>query len=197
MLFLCILTLSAPAQEIKAIIGLNSNKYLLSNDINSLTHRQKTGACLGLGWAFPLNQRMKLEAEALYSQKGAKVALAYAPGQTVQGIYGNASLGVPILFRYQLKERKTPYAAIGPELVFLLSHHLKIPETGENFNLFDHTKKIVFALNAILGYELSFDHWGLFAEVRYERWLSNFLADAETTVKSESIGLGIGGVYFL
>ena len=195
--FMFTLTMYTPAREIRAMIGLNSSKYLLSSDINSLTHEQRTGVGLGLGWAFPLNQRMKLEIEAQYSLKGAKTALAYAPGQTIQGIYRNSSLGIPFLFRYQLKEKRTPYVAIGPELVFLLSHHLKIPATGESINLIDHTKKFVLAMNAKLGYELPFERWGLFAELRYERWLSNFLADVEATVKSESLCLLIGGVYFL
>jgi len=176
---------------------MNSSKYLLSSDINSISHEQKTGIGLGLGWAFPLNQRMKLEIEAQYSVKGAKAALAIVPGQKIEGIFRNTSLGIPFLFRYQLKEKKTPYAAIGPELVFLLSHHLKLPETGEKYSLSNHTKKIVFAMNAVLGYELPFDRWGLFAELRYERWLTNFLADAEAAVKSESLCLLIGGVYFL
>jgi opacity protein-like surface antigen len=43
--------------DIKAMIGMN--------------WQQKTGFGVGLGWAFNLNQKMKLEINALYNQSGA------------------------------------------------------------------------------------------------------------------------------
>jgi opacity protein-like surface antigen len=196
-LLLCSLALPAQAGEIRAMFGLDSNKYIFSSDIDALTHEHKGGSDFGLGWSFTLNPRMKLEAEVQYAKKGAKTTLAYIPGHTLQGIYRNTSIGIPILFRYQLKERRTPYAAIGPEIVFLLAHHLEIQETGENYDLSEYTKKTVLAFNAILGYEFSFSRWGMFAELRYERWLGNFLVDAQATAKSESLCLFIGATYYL
>ena len=80
-LFFFLLIQAALASEIKAMVGMNSNKYLFSGEINSLNRQQKTGFGLGLGWAFNLNRNIKLEINALYSQKGAKASIAYDSGQ--------------------------------------------------------------------------------------------------------------------
>lgn len=196
-LFLLLLAQAAPASEIKAMIGMNSSKYLFSSETNSLNRQQKTGFGVGLGWAFNLNQNMKLEINALYSQKGAKASIAYTPNKTVSGFYTNTTIGFPFFFKYKFKEKSSPYAALGPEFVFIVSHHLKIPESGDDFDLFDNTRKFILAFNALLGYEWPIGQWGLFAEVRYSHWLSNFLIDPAATVRSESFTFLLGGVYYL
>jgi hypothetical protein len=196
-LFLFMMTQAVPASEIKAMIGMNSSKYLFSSEINYLNRQQKIGFDAGLGWTFNLNQKIKLEINALYSQKGAKASITYPPDTTVSGFYKNTSLGFPFLFKYKIKEKASPYAALGPEFVFIVSHHFIIPESGDDLNLLDNTKKFIMAFNALLGYEWPIGQWGLFAEVRYNRWLSNFWIDPEATVKSESVTFLLGGVYYL
>jgi hypothetical protein len=196
-LFLSFLAQAAPASEIKAMIGMNSSKYLFSNEINSFKLQQKTGFGVGLGWAFNLNQKIKLEINVLYSQKGAKASIAYTPDKAVSGFYKNTTIGFPFFFKYQFKDKASPYAAMGPEFVFIVAHHFKIPESGDDLDLLDNTKKFILAFNALLGYEWPIGQWGLFAEVRYSRWLSNFLNYPEATVKSESFTFLLGGVYYL
>jgi len=196
-LFFFLLSLAAQAGEIKAMIGPNWNKYLFSSEIDTLNRQQKTGVGIGLGWAMALNQKMKLEVNALLSRKGAKAFLEYLPGKTVPGIYKNTSLAFPVLFKYQLKEKATPYAALGPEFVFILSHHLLFPDGGDSVDLSDNTRKFVMAFNFLLGYEYPAGQWRLFAEIRYNRWLGNFLTGAEAAVKSESVAIMLGGVYHL
>ena len=112
---------------------------------------------------------------SLYSEKGAKAGLIYAPGSQVPGIYRNTSIGIPLLFKYKLTPGASPYAALGPEFVFILSHHLELPDLETNFDISDNTKKFVLAFNVLLGYELPLGQWRLLAEVRYNRWLGNFL----------------------
>jgi opacity protein-like surface antigen len=196
-LFIFMLSQAAPASEIKAMLGLNSGKYIFSSEINSLNRQQKTGFGIGLGWAFKLKRNMKLEINALYSQKGAKASIAYTPDKTVSGFYKNTSIGLPVFFKYQFKEKASPYIALGPEFVFVFSHNFIIPESGDDLDLIDNTKKFILAFNATLGYEWPIGQWGLFAEVRYSRWLSNFLIDPEITAKSESFTFLLGGVYYL
>jgi hypothetical protein len=140
---------------------------------------------------------MKLEINALYNQKGAKVSLPYATDKSISGFYKNTTIGFPFFFKYQFKDKASPYVALGPEFIFITSHHLLIPENEDDFDLRDSTKKFVMAFNALLGYEWSIGQWGLFAEVRYSRWLSNFFIDPEATVKSESITFLLGGVHYL
>lgn len=196
-LFLFLMYLAAPASEIKVMAGPNWSKYLFSSEINSLNRRQKAGFDMGLGWAYSLNQKMKLEISALFGERGAKAFLELAPGKTVPGTYTNIAIAFPFLFKYQLQEKATPYAALGPELVFIISHHLRLPESGDNINIIDNTRKIVLAFNFLLGYEWPVGAWSLFAEIRYNRWLSNFLIDSAASVKSESIAIMLGGVYHL
>ncbi len=187
----------AMAGEFKALLGVHSSKYLFSSEITSLNRQQQTGMAFGLGYAWEIAPKMKLEAQALFGKKGARTALNYVPGETITGIYRNTAIAVPILFSLRLRDGATPYAALGPEFNFLLSHELSIPEYQKIINLADNTKKFIFALNAALGYELPLGRWGLFAELRYNHWLSSLLKSPDAAVKSESVSLLIGGVYSL
>ena len=196
-ILLLLLSQIAPASEIKAMVGMNSSKYLFSSEIDSLNRQQKTGFGFGFGWAFNLNRNIKLEIDALYSQKGAKASIIFTPDKTVSGYYKNTSIGIPFFLKYQFKEKASPYIALGPEFVFITSHHLIFPESNGDYDLGDNTKKFVLAFNAILGYELPISQWRLFAEVRYNRYLGNFLIDPEASVKNESITFFLGGVYYL
>lgn len=196
LLFL-LLAKAAEAGEIRAMAGPNWSKYLFSGEINDLNRQQKTGFAFGLGWAYTLNQKLKLEVNALFSERGAKTFLEFTPGKMVAGTYINTSIAFPFLFKYQLKEKATPYAALGPELVFILAHHLRLPESGDNINIADNTRKFVIAFNLLLGYEWPVGAWNLFAEIRYDRWLGNFLRDPRASVKSESVTIMLGGVYHL
>jgi hypothetical protein len=196
-LFLLLLVQAAPANEIKAMVGMNWSKYLFSGETDSLNSLQKTGFTTGIGWALDLKTNIKLEINLFYSQKGSKVSLPYTTEKSVSGIYKNTTIGFPFFFKYKFKEKASPYAAMGPELIFVLSHHLKIPESGDDFDLLNNTRKFVLAFNALLGYEWPIGQWGLFAEVRYNRWLSNFLVDPEAKVKSESFAFLLGGIYYL
>jgi opacity protein-like surface antigen len=197
LILLLLLAKAAPANEIKAMIGMNASKYLFSDEIQSLNRQQKSGLAIGMGWDLTLNQNMKLEVNALYGQKGARASIAYYLNKTISGIYENTSISFPFLFKYQLKKGASPYGALGPEFVYILSHHLKIPDSNENFNLSDTTRKIVLAFTVLLGYEWPIGQWGLFAEVRYDRWLSNFWIHPEASIKSESFTFLVGGIYYL
>ncbi len=185
------------ANDIKVMLGLNSSKYVFSSSTDSMDQQHKSGMAFGLGWAFSLNKNMKLEINAMFNQKGAKVSIINSPNAIVSGIYKNSSIGIPLLFKYQYKEKASPYIAFGPEFVFITSHHLTLPESNESYNLSDMTKKFILAFNALLGYEYPIGKWGLFAEIRYNYWFSNFLNDPEALVKSQSFVFLLGGVYYL
>jgi len=194
---LLLLARSAPAGEIKALLGVHASKYLFSSEITSLSRQQKSGLDFGLGYAFAIGPKMMLEADVLYSEKGAKAGLMYAPGSQVPGIYRNTSIGIPLLFKYKLTPGASPYAALGPEFVFILSHHLELTDSGTNIDIYDNTKKFVLAFNVLLGYELPLDQWRLLAEVRYNRWLGDFLSDPGAAAKTESVALVLGAAYSL
>lgn len=197
MLLFVLLGRLAPANEVKFLIGMNSSKYLFSSEIDSLNRQQKSGPAAGLGWAMNIKTKLKFEINLLYSQKGAKVELPVGTDKNVPGIYKNSSISLPLFLKYQLNDKASPYAAAGPEFVFILSHQLQLPVSGDSFSLLDDTKKFVFAFNVLLGYEWPIGQWALFAEVRYNRWLSNFWIDGQGTVKSEAVAILLGGIYYL
>jgi len=185
------------AYEIKALLGFNSSKYLFSDSTNSLEQQRKTGMNFGFGWVYKLNKNMKLELNAMFNQKGAKVTITNTSVNVILGVYKNSSIGVPCFFKYQFMEKASPYVAFGPEFVFIISHHLFLPETNEDYNLGDMTKNFILGFNAVLGYEYPFEKWTLFAEVRYNNWIGSFLDDSQGTVKSDSFIFLIGGIYYL
>lgn len=195
--FLFILVQTAAASEVKAMFGLNSSQYIFSSSTQSLEQQSKSGLAFGFGWALDIAPNMKLEINAIYGQKGAKVAITNAPAATVSGVYKNTTIGLPIFFKYQFKENASPYFAFGPELALITAHHLIMSESKIDYDLSATTNKTILAFNALLGYEIPFGPWGLFAEVRYNRWLSNFLNDPVNTMKSESFVFMLGGVYYL
>jgi hypothetical protein len=197
MLLVVLLGRMAMANEVKFLIGMNSSKYLFSSEISSLNHQQKTGLATGMGWAMNFKTNFEFEINLLYSQKGAKVELPFGTDKSVSGIYKNSSISLPLLLKYQLNDKASPYAAMGPEFVFILSHQLKIPASGDSFPLLDNTRKFIFAFNILLGYEWPIGKWGFFAEVRYNRWLSNFWVDGHGTVKSEAVAILLGSIYYL
>lgn len=191
-----LLAQAAPADEVKAMLGIHASKYLFSGEIASLNRQQKTGLAFALGYAVEIHPKIMLEAQAAIMTKGAKAALEFAPGKTALATYNNRVLALPLFFKYRLKEGASPYAAIGPECNFILAHTLS-PELGESINIADNTNKFIIAVNAALGYELPVGKWGLCAEVRYNRWFSDLLKSPVAAVKGESVSFLIGGIYYL
>ncbi len=194
---LLLLARATPAGEIKVLLGIHSSKYVFSGEITSLSRQQKSGLDFGLGYAFAIGPKMELETDVVYSKKGAKAGLIYPPGSQVPGIYRNTSIAIPLLFKYKPKPGASPYAALGPEFVFILSHHLELTDLEKNFDISDNTKKFVLAFNVLLGYELPLGPWRLLAEVRYNRWLGNFLIDPVAAARVESVAFVLGGAYTL
>jgi hypothetical protein len=195
--FLFLVSQTTKASEIKAMAGMNLGKYLFSGEITALNRQQKTGFDFGFGWVFDLNLNFKLEVDAFFSQKGAKASITYTSEKTVSGYYKNSAINFPVLFKYRLKDKASPYIALGPEFIFVTAHHLIFPETNDDLDLIDNTNKFLLAFDALLGYEWPLGKWGIAAEIRYSRRLGNFLIDPEIKVGSESITFLLGGVYYL
>lgn len=194
---LLLLTRQVEAVEIKGTMGLNLSKYLFSSEIDSLSRQQRSGYILGLGGTLDLNENIQLEVDALLSEKGTKTSLEYAPGKEIPAVYKNISLGFPLLFKYRLKEGASPYAGLGPEFVFLLSHSMRIADSNESVDLSEKTKKFVLGGNVLMGYQIPLGRWILFAEARFCRWLGSFLIDSEASVKVESFSFLLGAAFSL
>lgn len=185
------------ANEIKVLLGMNSSNYMFSNSTDLLQTQQKIGMAFGLGWAFSLNKNMKIEIDAMFNQKGTKATITYTADTVIPAVYKNSSIAIPVFFKYQFREKASPYFSFGPEFVFITSHHMIFPESNGEYDLSDNTRKLILAFNAAIGYEYPIGKWGLSAEIRYNHWFSSLLIDPEAAVKSSAFTFLLGGIYYL
>jgi len=187
----------AYAYEIKVLLGMNSSSYMFSNSTDLLQTQQKIGVAFGLGWTFSLSMNMKIEIDAMFNQKGTKATITYTADTVIPAVYKNSSIAIPVFFKYQFREKTSPYFSFGPEFVFITSHHLIFPESNGEYDLSDNTRKLILAFNAAVGYEYPIGKWGLSAEIRYNHWFSSLLIDPEAAVKSSAFTFLLGGIYYL
>jgi hypothetical protein len=196
MLLLTLLAVRAlMADEVKALLGIHSSRYFFSSEVTSLERRQKTGLGFGLGYAREVAPRLMLEARAILREKGAKAAIAYAPGKEALGTYRCSVLSVPLLASYRLRDGASPYFAFGPEFDFVLSHKLRLSGNEESADISDNTNKFMFGVGAALGYALPLERWGAFVELRYDRWLTDLWKSPAAKVGGETISLLAGVAY--
>lgn len=182
----------AEAGELKGILAFHSSKYLLASEATALGYQHKWGTAVGAGYTFSVSRTLSLEADLLLGAKGAKTSLAYGSAGAIPGTYRCRFLALPILLAYRFKTGATPYAGLGPEFNFILSHRLSIPEYEESFDVGNETKKFIPAFNVALGYEIPLGRWRLFVEARYNRWLANLWKNADASVKCETLAILLG-----
>lgn len=183
------------ADEFKALLGIHSSKYFFSSEVAALERRQKSGLTFGLGYARPIAPRLTLECRAVLRQKGAKAAIAYAPGKEALGTYRCSVLSVPLLASYRLRDGASPYFAAGPEFDLVLSHRLRLSGSEEIADISDNTNKFMFGITAALGYAIPLERWGAFIELRFDRWLSDLWKSPEAKVGGETVSLLVGAAY--
>ncbi len=183
------------ADEVKALLGIHSSRYFFSSEVTSLERRQKTGLGFGLGYARKIAPRLMLEGRVVIREKGAKAAIAYAPGKEALGTYRCSVLSVPLLASYRLRDGASPYFAFGPEFDLVLSHKLRLSGNEESADITDNTNKLMFGIAAALGYALPLERWGAFVELRYDRWLSDLWKSPAAKVSGETVSLLAGVAY--
>ena len=183
------------ADEVKAMLGVHSSKYFFSSEVTSLARRQKTGLSVGLGYAREIAPRLMLEGRAVFLEKGAKTAIAYAPGKEALGTYRCSVLSVPLLACYRLRDGASPYFAAGPEFDLVLSHKLRLAGSEDSIDISDNTNKIMFGIAAALGYAVPLERWKGFVELRYDRWLSDLWKGPAAKAGGETVSLLAGAAY--
>lgn len=183
------------ADEAKALLGVHSSKYFFPSEVTSLERHAKTGLTIGLGYAREIAPRLKLEMRAVLRQKGAKAAIAYAPGKEALGTYRCTVLSVPLLASYRLRDGASPYFAVGPELDVVLAHRLQLDGDEGSADISEHTNKFMFGVAAALGYAIPLENWGAFVELRFDRWLSDLWKSPEAKVGGETVSLLVGAAY--
>jgi len=99
--------------------------------------KAKLGFCGGGFVIFPLSKGMAVQAEALYTQKGAEMSgtIDIGAGPEPFKLYWNTDyLEIPVLFRYgfETKGRLKPFLFAGPALGIKMSAKLKVEAEGES-----------------------------------------------------------------
>ena len=156
--------------------GINTSKYLFSDEITQIEHKQKTTLSGGLGISLQLKDKIILEINAIYNTGGAKTHISYSPELKLTGIYRNTNLAFPIIVKYKFLPISTPYFAIGPELIYILSHNLEIPEIETKYNVLNETHRFNLGLTLVAGYEYKINNLLHFTELRFSHEFTNISA---------------------
>jgi hypothetical protein len=180
------------AMSYKFFLGANSNKYLFSQAITEVEHKQRIALGGGLGISFQLKDRIILEVNGILNSGGAKTQITYAPDIVLSGLYRNTNLAFPLIVKYKFLPISTPYFALGPEFIYILSHNLEIPEMEIKKSILDKTNRLNLGMTLIAGYEYKIKNLILFGEIRYNHWFTNFLKETTAKVKNESWVFYIG-----
>lgn len=194
LVFLCV-HLSIYPQSLRMFGGLNLTKYGSSFVSTATTFSQKSGFSGGIAFAYPLSERLSIEADLMYSRKSSGVSLLYSASQEFTGIYQYSAIGLPLMIKIDLFPEATPYLLLGPEIDLIFSHKLNVTDTQEVFDLSETTNRIGFGINAGIGYEIPIHSFTLFFESRCTIGLSNLLSSSTDTekIKNTSLQFLIGG----
>lgn len=183
---------SAMAVNLKAFLGMNSSKYLFSNEIINVEHKNRNGFNGGLGISIQINERINLETGAIYGTGGAQTQIVYSPDQKLDGFYRNHFIAIPLNIKYRFLADSSPYVALGPEFTYILFHELEIIESKETYSVLEQTRRLNWGLALIAGYELAMKKVRLFVELSFHHGFSNLLKDFSATVRSDAFVLCIG-----
>jgi len=180
------------AMSYKIFAGISTSKYLFSQEITEVEHKQRTGFSGGLGISFQLKNKISLEANGIFNSGGAKTQIFYAPDMRLSGIYRNTNLAIPIIIKYRFLPLSTPYLGMGPEFIYVLSHDLEILEMEEKYNVLDNTRRLNLGLTLVAGYEYKINNLLLFAELRFNHEFTNLLKNTPGAIKREAWAFYIG-----
>lgn len=189
-------------------IGIKGG-YGLSYFTNNTDHLKRIAPLLGLIGHFPINKSISIQAEIIYSLKGAG---NYINDQAKYGGNGFADtvltrpagvhrydyelnfLEIPILFRYNVKGF---YANAGVSLSFLVFGKKKydwyFDSREKIYEKLDNLTGIDIPFIVSFGYEWKFKKERLFVEARFTKGNINAFTDSNYKLNNASIS---GGFYF-
>jgi opacity protein-like surface antigen len=168
--------------------------------------KRKTGFLGGLG--FDMGQRIGLEVDFFYMQKG----ITYSGSVTEEGVTysgeGKVMLDevcAPVLLKVRFLPGSTPFIVAGGEIAFVLSNKVKWsftdPGTQElkkgTEDIIDNTNRIDFGLVFGAGYELNLRGGSLVLQGRYHLGLANVLKNEATDQAEESSWVKTNAIVFL
>ena len=191
--FLLILTTASTLHaDFKIMAGINLSKYIVSPEEEGVKWGYEYGFLGGVGLEKKLTDRMLLEFNFLFFQKGSKVEFADLPD--LKQTYRINAFSIPVLLRRKFFYDSSPYFLGGVEFSSVLAHKAKF-EGEEAVDLKENTKKMDIGLVLGCGYELELDeNLYLFIEARYHHGLVNIMSNPveDQSMKNSTILILIG-----
>ena len=176
--------------DFKIMGGLNLSKY--KNMTGSVfQHSYKMGFLAGIGFEKNITQKILLEFDLLYFQKGSKTESNDFPYLKSEYILNVISF--PVLLRYQFLYNSSPYVLAGFEISSVISHEEKL-EGQNSIDLEDTTDSSDFGYLFGFGYQIELqEDLFYFIEARYhfgDRNITNNRVDI--IIKTNAILIIVG-----
>jgi len=191
--FLLVLTtVSTLYADFKIMGGMNLSRYIISPKEDGVKWSYEYGLLGGIGLEKKFTDRMLLEFNFLFFQKGSKVEFADFPD--LKETYRINAFSIPVLLRRKFFYGSSPYAIGGVEFSSILAHKAKF-EGEEAVDLKENTKKMDIGLVLGCGYELELEeNLYLFMEARYHHGLVNIMSNPveDQSMKNSTILILIG-----
>ncbi len=150
--------------DFKIMGGLNLSKYknITGSDFQ---HSYKMGFLIGIGFEKKITQKILLEFDLLYFQKGSKTESNDFP--YLKSEYELNVISIPVLLRYQFLYDSSPYVLAGLEVSSVISHEKRL-EGQELIDIEDATDSTDFGYLFGCGYQIELqEDLFFFIEARY------------------------------
>ena len=196
-IFIFIFASGAYAQQFKLIEGLNISSYshewpgenvaTIQNAelLRSPFRNSKTRFLAGIGTEFNLNDKIAIEIDVVYSQRGSTFTFYTAIFDTITEAYYMNGVSLPLLVKTKFLPQPFPYIIGGGEFSIILSHSRKTIVVGESGyseteeNILRYTKRFDLGLVLGIGFEMKILKVAWFLEGRYNLGQRNLFTTDE------------------
>lgn len=178
--------------DFKIMGGLNLSKYHVSPEKENTNWNYKMGFLAGIGLEKNFNQKIFLEVDVLYFQKGSKFESSAL--SRFKSKYNLSTVSIPLLLRIKFLEGTSPYVSGGVEFSSIVSHTVK-SEGEEEIDLKETTKSIDHGFVFGCGYEIEIqENLFFFIEARYNLGQANIVSNPleEKSMKTRAILIVLG-----
>jgi len=209
-ILLFIFTSGAYAEQIKLIGGLNISSYShwwpggwTHESLRSPLRNSKIRFLAGIGTEYNLNDKIAIEIDVVYSQRGSTFTFDTGIFETITESYYINGVSLPLLVKTGFLPKPLLYIIGGGEFSIILSHSRKTIRVGESGyheteeNILRHTKRFDFSLVLGIGLEMKISNVLCFLEGRYNLGLKNLFTSDEydpypPTIKTSALQILAG-----
>ena len=161
--------------DFKIMAGVDLAKYHVVPRESNINWQYKLGFLGGIGLGKNLTDKMLLELNILFFQKGSTARQSLVEIGDVTWKYRLNVISLPLLLRNKLKEGSSPYFVGGIALSSILSHTEKFSDQ-EPIDVKDNTATFDFSLVLGGGYEIQLqEDLFFFLEGRYSLGFTNII----------------------